>query len=250
MGEQVAWDYSELAASYDRRAEYADAAINWIVTTSGVKPGDRVADLGAGTAKLAKRLAALELTVHAVEPNDNMRSHGETNTAGMPVKWSEGTGERTRLDANTYPLVTFGSSFNVTDRGLAMAETCRILTSGGWMACLWNHRDLEDDLQSEIEGVIKASIPGYDYGNRRQDQAPILRESGLFSSIHQERFRFSVPMDSTACVDAWRSHGTLQRQAADQFGAIIERIERVVLSRGSTIEVPYHTAVWMARKSA
>ena len=119
------------------------------------------------TGKLARPLAERGLIVHAVEPNDEMRRRGLRNTEGLPVRWREGTGEDTGLVDRSVRAVTFGSSFNVVDQRAALRECRRVVEPGGWLCCLWNHRDLDDPLQARIEGNITAAIPGYQYGSRR-----------------------------------------------------------------------------------
>ena len=59
------------------------------------------------------------------------------------------------MAGESYHMTTFGSSFNVCDRQKALIESKRILVHRGWFACMWNHRDLEDPLQKEIESIIK-----------------------------------------------------------------------------------------------
>ena len=99
------------------------------------------------------------------------------------VEWCRAPGEDTKRPSGAYDLVTFGSSFNVVDQALAMKETVRLLKPDGWFSCTWNHRDLNDQLQNEVEQIIGDLVPGYDYGTRRADQAPVLRASGLFHEL-------------------------------------------------------------------
>ena len=54
------------------------------------------------------------------------------------------------------------------DRTKALKEVYRILKRKCWFAALWNHRDLENPIQMEIEKIIKSNIPNYDYGSRRK----------------------------------------------------------------------------------
>tara|TARA_B100001057_G_scaffold410042_1_gene424973 strand:- start:566 stop:892 length:327 start_codon:yes stop_codon:yes gene_type:complete len=62
--------------------------------------------------------------------------------------------EATVQPSNYFDLVTFGSSFNVCDPKLAIKETARILRKKGWIACLYNNRNLKDPIQSKIESLI------------------------------------------------------------------------------------------------
>ena len=114
---KTSWDYTELAKAYLKRPNYSEEAINSLLSITGIKSGDKVCDVGAGVAHLTLKLARKNIYVDAVEPNDEMRKYGKMRTKDISnVKWFEGTGEETgRLD-NTYDQVTFGSSFNVTDR--------------------------------------------------------------------------------------------------------------------------------------
>ncbi len=51
----------------------------------------------------------------------------------------------------------------------------------------------------------------------------------------------------TDCVEAWRSHATLERQAGPAFGAIVDEIEAYLSNLGtSSIEIPYTTQIWIA----
>jgi ubiquinone/menaquinone biosynthesis C-methylase UbiE len=181
-----------------------------------------------------------------------MRGHGSTRTASFAdVRWHEGLGEDTGQATGAFRLVTFGSSFNVTDRPKALIEASRILASKGWFACMWNHRDLEDPIQSAIEGVIRRHLPAYDYGMRREDQTQVIDDSKLFEPVQYFEGSVRHTQAITDCIDAWRSHGTLQRQAGPKFATIVGEIGEYLngLQRKS-IEVPYVTRVWAAQKRA
>lgn len=164
------------------------------------------------------------LKVVAVEPNDAMRDNGLKRTCGYHnVKWAEGMGEETGQPDNAFLLVTFGSSFNVTDRQVTLAETYCILRSRGWFACMWNHRDLNDVVQAEIETIIKHYIKDYDYGSSREDQTEVIDQSGLFGKVV---FNSNPYSKNCRLHEAWRSHATLQRQAQEKFPLIINNIEK------------------------
>ncbi|MBF0153856.1 MAG: methyltransferase domain-containing protein [Magnetococcales bacterium] len=243
------WDYSNLAQAYLKRPDYAASAMDELVARAGCRAGAEVCDVGAGVAHLTLQLASRGLLVQAVEPNDAMRTLGRQQTAHLPqVQWSEGSGEQTGQPSARFELVTFGSSFNVTDRPAALRESHRILKKGGWFAALWNHRDLDDPFQMAIEQIIRRSIPDYDYGTRRQDQTDVIQASGLFGevvTIEGSVVHAQTPED---LVEAWRSHATLQRQAGDHLPTIIQAIEKLVRDSGKTsIPIPYTTRIWMAQ---
>jgi hypothetical protein len=113
---------------------------------------------------------------------------------------------------------------------------------------MWNHRDLEDPIQAEIESIIRSYVPSYGYGARREDQTKIIESSELFGPVIHLDARVLHEQSVDECVEAWRSHATLERQAGDRFGAVVHAIEMFLKKGGRTlIQVPYTTNVWVAK---
>lgn len=246
---KTSWDYSALATAYLKRPDYAPDAVNQLLSLTGVKANDPVCDVGAGVAHLTLHLLRARLNVVAVEPNDEMRKLGMERTAEFDnVRWFEGTGEQTGQSDQQFKLVTFGSSFNVTDRAMALKETSRILQSRGWFACMWNHRVLEDPIQSRIQQIIDDMVSNYDHGTRREDQTEVIDASGLFEKVNYFEGLVVHSQKVTDCVDAWKSHATLERQAKSAFPAVISAIKEYLDSlKTDEIQVPYTTRVWCAQ---
>jgi ubiquinone/menaquinone biosynthesis C-methylase UbiE len=245
----AAWDYTEHAKSYAARPNYAEAAIDKLVELVGVKKRKRhlVVDVGAGTANLTLMLLARGLRCIAVEPNQAMREIGMERTRNMTVKWRVGTGEATGLTERTADWVTFGSSFNTTDRTKALKETARILKSNGYFTCLWNHRDLNDPLQQKIEKLVRKLAPSYEGGVRREDQTDIIRSSKLFGSITYLEETQEVVRTPQQYVEAWRSTRNLALHAGPKlFEKILARIAEE-LKGMREIRMNYTTRSWTAQ---
>ncbi|MFM9381260.1 class I SAM-dependent methyltransferase [Pseudomonas sp. UV AK001] len=243
------WDYTTLADAYLKRPDYADAAIDAMLSIAGAEQGDKFCDVGAGVAHLTLMLAARGLDVTAVEPNDAMRANGIKRTAELGnVKWHEGTGEATGQATQAFDMVTFGSSFNVCDRQQALKETARILKPRGWFACMWNHRNLEDPIQARIEAIIKERVPGYGYGTRREDQTAVIDASELFGPVVHLDARVIHEQSIEECLEAWRSHATLERQAGANFHEVISAIDDYLKGlKTPSIQIPYSTNIWVAQ---
>ena len=244
----VTWDYSALARPYLKRPNYSEVGLDAMLAITKVK-NVAVCDIGAGVGHLTIPLAQRHLTVTAIEPNEEMRKLGAERTRNITnISWQKGTAEATGLSSDSFALVTFGSSFNVTQRELALRETNRILYSGGWFSCVWNHRDLEDPLQREVEDLIKRFIPDYDYGTRREDQTWIIEKSGLFRKSYQIEAPVIHHIARADWVEAWRSHATLERQAGGKLNEIVSAIESLLVEREDReIIVPYKTKMWIAQ---
>lgn len=243
------WDYTNLANAYLKRPDYSEAAINAMLKIAGAEKNDQFCDVGAGVAHLTLMLAERNLDVVAVEPNNAMRANGINRTKNFSnVRWYEGTGEETGQAKEAFDMVTFGSSFNVCNREQALKETARILKPKGWFACMWNHRQLEDPIQIKIEDIIKEHVKDYGYGTRREDQTTIINSSNLFGDVIHLDSSIIHEQSIVECVEAWRSHATLERQAGEKFSTVITAIDNYLKSLNrNSIKIPYLTNVWLAQ---
>lgn len=248
---KVQWDYTTLSKSYLKRPNYSAIAFNKFISITQTQAKMKCCDVGAGAAHLTKMLANFGLDVTAVEPNDAMRENGIEKTKHFSnVQWMDGTGEVTGQKTCSFDVVTFGSSFNVCDRPTTLVEVSRILKEHGWFMCLWNHRDLSDPIQMEIERIIKKAVPNYGYGARRENQTAIIRDSGLFANISQFDGGVRHTQTISECVEAWRSHATLSRQAGGDFSSIIHNINSFLQTlEQPSIVIPYTTVGWAAQKN-
>jgi SAM-dependent methyltransferase len=69
MPEAAARGFGATADLYEaRRPTYPETAIGWLTTALGIQESSTVVDLGAGTGKLTRRIAAKTPQVLAVEP--------------------------------------------------------------------------------------------------------------------------------------------------------------------------------------
>jgi ubiquinone/menaquinone biosynthesis C-methylase UbiE len=244
------WDYTELADAYLKRPDYSPQALTEMLRVAGVSSGVDICDVGAGVGHLTKVLGGLPLSrVTAVEPNDAMRRNGMKALSHLKnVQCIEGSGEDTGCPSDSFDLVTFGSSFNVTDQQAALKETARILKPRGWFACMWNHRDLKEPIQARFEEVIRAHLPDYAYGTRRSDQAGVINASGLYGHVINIEGGVCHVQGVEECIEAWRSHATLRRQAGDDFPAVVRDIGLVLRDLNTpTIVVPFVTRIWLAQ---
>ena len=103
-----------------------------------------VADVGSGTGIFTEVLLKSGCTVIGVEPNDEMRAAAERVLADEKrFRSAKGTAEATTLDSGSVDLVTAAQAFHWFDRGRTRAEFARVLKPAGWLALVWNDRQLD-----------------------------------------------------------------------------------------------------------
>ncbi|MBN1480261.1 class I SAM-dependent methyltransferase [candidate division KSB1 bacterium] len=122
-----------------------------------------VADVGSGTGKLTQMFFKYVDKIYGVEPNLDMRRQAEKDFVGIARFISvNGSAESTTLHPASIDLVCAGQAFHWFDRETCRGEFKRILKPEGWVALVWNLRDVEEDqLQQAYEHIMKTNIPDY-----------------------------------------------------------------------------------------
>lgn len=247
------WNYTKHAKFYEYRPNYAPRAIDILTNYVGAKTAEDyvVADIGAGTGNLSIMLLERKLKTVAVEPNDAMREIGIERTAGQNIKWVRATGLETTLPDKTADWVTFGSSFNVMDRNLALIETHRLLKDGGFFSCMWNNRDLEDPIQKQSEEIIESFVTGYERGVRRDNQRPIIEENAhIFKDIFYMEVDFLFHQTIDTYIMAWQSvknkYWDMETEEGRKLFDKITNKMREVLPE--SFDIKYSTRCWTAQK--
>lgn len=247
------WDYTNHAKYYEFRPNYAPESIAMLKMMSQMcrGGGNKVADIGAGTGNLSLMLLDLGLQVDAVEPNDAMREIGIKRTEGRSICWHRALGTETGLESGIYDWVCFGSSFNVMDRFRALEEAHRLLKKDGWFSCMWNHRDLNDPIQKEVEEIIKSFVPNYHGGIRREDQREFLVEhQDLFDGIVYLEQDFYFHQTIETYLYAWQSVKNSYWDLETEEGKkLFEQIaDKISSSLPREFDIKYTTRSWSAKR--
>ncbi len=103
-----------------------------------------IADIGSGTGISAKLFLENGNTVFGVEPNAAMREAAENFLQGFPnFKSINGTAENTNLENKSVDFVVAAQAFHWFDRAKTRNEFKRILRDKGFIALMWNERQLD-----------------------------------------------------------------------------------------------------------
>ncbi len=135
------------------RPGYPEGLVDTMLHRSRPVPGEHVVDLGAGTGRLTAQLHARGLHVIALEPLPRLRNQLRRQLPTVPVVG--GVAERLPLRGGSVGLIACGQAFHWFDAQLALAEARRVLRPGGWLALLFNIRDLTQPLQAELDELLR-----------------------------------------------------------------------------------------------
>ncbi|MGO8874714.1 MAG: class I SAM-dependent methyltransferase [Acidimicrobiales bacterium] len=236
--------FSKVASQYERgRPDYPSEAADWIAERARLRPGDVIVDLAAGTGKLTRQLVRSGARVIAVEPLPEMLS--ELIALLPQVEVVIGTAEATGLPAGVAKAVTVGQAFHWFSTPEALGEIARVLVPGGYLALVWNRRDLTQDLHTALTRVMaryRHQTPSYESGA----WVEVMDGTPLFEEVAEERFRFVHVLDADGLSDRVASTSFIANLPPAEHAEVLARVRALVPA--DVVELAYDCSVYLFRK--
>jgi SAM-dependent methyltransferase len=148
--------FSNRVAEYAQfRPSYPEPVFCALATRHCAELPRVAADIGSGTGIFSRGLLAHGFTVHAVEPNPEMRAEAEHALAAEPrFHSSSGRAEATLLPDQSVALLVAAQAFHWFDIELCRHEWRRILHPGGSVGLVWNQRQLGSAFLAAYEAAL------------------------------------------------------------------------------------------------
>ncbi len=226
--------FDAAAAAYERgRPSYPEAALDWLLP-----PGARrVLDLGAGTGKLTRRLAARGLDVVAVDPSDSMLDQVRSFLPGTPAL--RVTAEAIPLPSRSVDAVLVAQAWHWVDPALAVPEVARVLRPGGRLGLVWNHRDESRGWTRDL-GAILRRLGFMEEGSESPPVGP------PFGPVERHDLRWANPVDAGGLLDLVASRSYFIVLPDDAKAAVLDDVRALIarepgLADGGRVPMPYVT---------
>ncbi|WP_316397800.1 class I SAM-dependent methyltransferase [Bradyrhizobium sp. 33ap4] len=251
-------DFSSTAKRYAHLApSYATSVLRSL--KAHVHQGEkdlRIADVGAGTGKLALQLSELGFTGYAIEPNDAMRAEGQSCLrTEHGFQWLAGSAEMTTLPDASVDWICMGTAFHWADPVRTLTEFYRVLRPHGFFTAIWSVADYKrDDLRRRIEQRIEEIEPGlqrsYQLALRVMDDVEeILLRSGQFADCLQIEATNFEPRSRAQFMESWHcNHDIVSQVSPVRWQEILDTIEDMIPSEPLTLQ--YRTRSWTVRRTS
>jgi len=245
--------YKKQADAYARgRPEYPQEALDWLKDTLRLGPDRHVIDLGAGTGKFTRLLAATGAQVTAVEPVEAMRVELAKLLPGVTAL--AGTAEAIPLPDASLDAVVCAQSFHWFASPASVAEIRRVLKPGGELVMVWNVRDESVGWVAALTDIMtphEGDAPRYYKGDWRR----VFPAEGMGELLEQVFPYVHTGPAEHVVVDRVRSVSFIAALPAAQQAEVIAAVRRLIaetpaLAGGDEVSFPYRTVVYRCRKLA
>jgi SAM-dependent methyltransferase len=212
--------FANVAELYERRRpSYPQELVDWIAERLDLSPGRTVADIGAGTGKLTRLLAATGARVIAVEPLDEMRAYIPDS-----IESHAGSAESLPLEDESVDALTAAAAFHWFDPARAYPELHRVLRRDGLLAVVGNHRELEDPVQDAVQEIVGSFVPTLDELASWQED---LAASGLFDPLDEFHTMNEQLVDADGLAERVATISYVARLPEDERAAVLERVRAI-----------------------
>ena len=246
----LARGFTDVADDYERgRPGYSREVVDALRRALEPPDGARVADIGAGTGKLTRALAAGGFDVVAVEPLAGLRDRLRAELPGIEAL--DGTAEALPLAAASVDAVVCADAFDWFDGPLAVTELARVVRPGGGLALLWNLEGEWDDpppWQPELRALVEGIRPEHpsftgDQGRGAVVDSPAFGELAL---TEVRRVHETDPERLLAQIASMSYVGGLPPARRDD---VLRRAEAILDRHGAgEVAVPLRTTIWTTRR--
>jgi SAM-dependent methyltransferase len=153
--------FGEVAGLYDRaRPGYPASLIDDLVMWA--QPGARALEIGAGTGKATRLLAARGVSVLGIEPSAEMAAYARAATDSLGnVAIIESDFERWLPGGLRFPLAYAAQAWHWVDHESGYAHARAALAPGGHLVAFWNRPAGGDtELRRALSAAYRRTVPG------------------------------------------------------------------------------------------
>ena len=237
--EQLRLTFDSVAGRYHAaRPDYPDALYDELIALAGLRPGDRLLEIGCATGKATIPLASRGFRLTCVELGPELACAARANLAGFPeAEVITGQFETWQPPEPGYALVFAATAWHWLDPAVKYRRARDVLRPGGHLA-FWSATHVfpagGDSFFRDIQPVydeIGESLPAdklWTEPGRVPDSAAEISASGYFTEVRTSQFDWETSYDAEGYIrllDTFSGHIAMQDWQRDRlYGEIRRRL--------------------------
>jgi SAM-dependent methyltransferase len=252
--------FGRVAELYDRaRPSYPAPVVDELIELAGLRAGDRVLEVGAGTGKLTCLLAERGLAVLALEPSAAMAEVAEVNCARHPLVEVERVDfERWQAPGRPLPLVVSAQAWHWVTLELRYERAAEALEPGATLAAIWTlpdweHTQLRDALRDAYHVAapdLRADFPMHPASKPTDmagDWQAEIEASAGFGEPEVRMHPWSCAYSTTAYLELLQTHQDHILLAPAARERLLEAVAAVIDAGDGAIVLSFVTRLCLAR---
>lgn len=258
-------DRERLRDTFDRsadlyqqaRPDYPDALFDRLMSITGLRPGDRVLEIGAGPGKATLPLARRGLQITAIEPGSALAAQARNNVAGYPVEVVRSRFEDWMGPPGEFAAVIAATSWHWVDPHLRYTMAARALRPAGhlvvWTAQHVFPRD-GDSFFAQLQEVYDAiegdnDRPSMPAPGELSELTSEIDRCGQFDVVAVDHFDWTVDYTAESYINLLRTFsGHIAMAPADRERLFSEIRRRVALRTSGSVRRGWGAVLHIARK--
>ena len=229
------------------RPNYPPEILQLFKSEMNLQTDSIVADIGAGTGISAKIFLENGNQVFAVEPNEAMRGAAADFLKNYPkLMLVNGTSENTTLKEDSVDFVVAAQAFHWFKRDETRREFERILTDKGYVALIWNERQLDStDFLRDYESFLHEFATDYQEVRHENISKEIVADF-FQTDFEQKTFQMSQTFDYAGLEGRLLSSSYTPTGENPRFAPMIKQLKRLFTKHAKTgrIDFLYDTKVY------
>jgi SAM-dependent methyltransferase len=255
-------DNRALASCFDAVTEsYHDAwppypaeIFDTIIGATGIRPPDRILEIGCGTGLATLSLAERGFTIVGLEPGARLAAEARRRLARFPlVRIEESSFEEWPALAKPFHAVVSAQAFHWVDFSIGLPKAAEALESGGSVALFWrraNHASpaLGESLQRAHELCDLERPPLDRLGGAMERLAACIEACGCFEPLVVHSSRVSVRWNTESYLRLRSVYpGCIALPEAKRH-RLLGEFARVIAEAGGSVPLELETTTYVARK--
>jgi len=251
--------FGEVAELYERsRPGYPQALIDDLVIWAGAEA--RALEIGAGTGKATRLLAARGVSVLGIEPSAEMAAYARAAAERLGnVEIVECDFEGWRPDGATFPLIYAAQAWHWVDQETGYAYARAALAPGGHLVAFWNRPVWEQTgLRGALSDVYRATVPELPPdGPMHPDNRDMLgaedswaqaiaATDGLTDPEHRV-YEWSIDYTARTYVELLGTLSDVRLLPEAERQALLDAVQRTIERHGDRLTMPMAVHVEIAR---
>jgi ubiquinone/menaquinone biosynthesis C-methylase UbiE len=248
--------FNEAASYYDRyRPGYPDALVQCLIRETGILPGAKLLEIGAGSGKATLQFADGGYEILCLEPGEDQVREGRRRFEKNPdIRFVASRFEEWEEPKSAFDVVFSAQAFHWVPKPAGFVKSAHALKPGGFLCLFWNmylaSGDGEEDaiVSGECSGLLDIKTPAQ-CEERIARITDEMDASGYFEKTRVYRFPWSQTYNAEQFVGLIKTGNGYLRLNEKDRRQVEEELSGRINRNGGSIDRSYLSVLYIARKA-